>query len=1109
MQVLRKTFMFGVALVLCTFFVGQPLLWAQKDTGTITGTVQDPSGAAIPKASITITNANTNVVFNTETDQTGAYMAPTLRPGEYLVTAESSGFKKATVPSVVLQVNEVATVNFKLEVGSTRQTVEVKETSPLLQTKSETEGAVIGSNLASNLPLNGRNFVELLTLTTGVTPGVPESAEESPILSSARGTTAVQINGQNDLATDFILDGIDNNETSIGGVIIFPPTDAIQEFIVQTANSSAGFGRGSGGQVNVTLKSGTNRFHGDAFEFLRNDALDARNFFDPAHIPEFRMNQFGGTLGGPIKKDRAFFFADYQGTRIVQGQSESLTVPTALMRTGDFSELGPIYDPATYDSTTNTREEFPNDTIPANRISPTATNLMNIFFPLPNRTGLSANYAFNPDRTNVTDQGDTRLDYYISEHDTLFGSESFSDSNIGETFWATTVLPNSLYRNTSPLNTDPTNEKGDITMLGETHIFSPALVNDARVGYTRFNEVSLNRLGKIQAAQLIGINNINEPSIPYSNGLPEIDISGFSSVGEVGFIPDIERVNTFEYIDTLNYIHGNHRLTFGVDARRRQFNFFQPPNERGDFYFGGVYSNQPSTVTGGSGLADMMLDLPYTSAIGVRLTSTTGQRSNEISPFMTDSWQLKPKLTLNLGLRYELVTPRVEIYNRQSNFDPNYPGGAILVASPTAPCGRGLYCTYYLPFAPRVGIAYQLNSKTVIRAAYGIFYDATGVNGYQGTQYGLFGNPPFTDTETIINTVTTPTNFMVNGFPAVPSVPTVGTKVKYVLPNAVPGVTFTSSWQDPYRKPSNAQDWNLTVEHQFTPTFLLSAAYVAAKGTDLLEHMDIDQAVPGPGAVAPRTPFPGWANINGMAAAGSSTYHSLQLQTQKRASHGLTFLASYTYAKSLGNVQINGGSVDQNYYDRSADRGPTDMDVRNNLVGSYQWQLPFGSGQRFLTSANGVTNKIVGGWIFGGIVSLYSGLPFTPALAVPTVNTGTGSYPNRICNGKLGNPTVNLWFNPSCFVTPPLYTYGNAGVNILTGPGTHEFDFSLMKDIHIDEERYFQFRGEFFNIFNTPQFNGPNATIGVPGAGEVTSEGIPANFVRTSREIQFALKFYF
>jgi carboxypeptidase family protein/TonB-dependent receptor-like protein len=1099
---------FAIAACLCSTF---STLWAQKDTGTIAGIVRDSSGAVVPGASITVTNTQTNIAFHTVSGADGSYTAPALRPGEYSVTVERAGFKKEVRSGLVLQVNQVATVDLALQVGEITEITEVRAAAPLIQTQSVTLGDVISEKQVRELPLNGRNFVQLLTLTAGATPGISRTAQSSGgSLSSVRAPSAVQINGQSNLSTNFLLDGIDNMETSIGGIILFPPVDAIQEFKVQTLTSDSEFGVTGGGQVNVTTKSGTNAFHGSLFEFLRNDKLDAKNFFDAPDrpIPPFKLNQFGATAGGPLRRDRTFWFADYEGSRIRQGQTFVLTVPTQRMRQGDFSELsGTIFDPATYNSATNARQPFPSNRIPTNRLSQAALNLMEAQYPLPSRPGLANNFIYNPIRPSNMDNFDVRVDHQLTAKDNVFVRYGYSDFDAGLTISPRPVLPSSLLGIDKALDTDPVAVKNQLLVVAATHTLRHNLLNEFRFGYTRFNEVANNRLHGIQATEKLGIRNANSSTLPFTDGLPGISISGFSTIGELEFLPFINVINTFQYIDNLSYIKGKHTLKFGGDVRRRQFNFFQPPTQRGTFSFSGAFTNNPASPAGtGSGMADFALGLPLSSSQEAKLNGLSGQRSTEWGWYASDTWRLTSRLTLSLGLRYELTSPRTEVADRQSNFDTTVPGGGFRVASPSAPFGRALRTTDKNNFAPRIGIAYQVTNRSVVRAGYGIFYDLTGYNRFQGTIFTMVQNPPYTSGQNIVNSATQPTNRLEDGFPAMTPVPVVD---GVVLPNAVPGFTFSGRWQDPDMRTTYMQDWHLTTEHEVLRDLAVTASYVGVKATKFFVNLGINDPRPGAGAVAPRRPFPAFANINGQADAGSSTHHSAQLTVKKRYTQGLTLLTSYTYGKTLSDY-TGEGSKAQDFYNRGADRGRLNWDIRSRLIASFNYELPFGPGKKFASGVTGASRRIIEGWSTGGIANFYSGEPFTVGLGTAVANTGLGSRANRIspCDIRLDTRTPDRWFNTDCFNTPANLTYGNAGIGILEGPGTKQVDWSVLKNTSIDEHRSVQLRVEFFNVFNTPQFNLPNATLGNSAYGRISGAGIPVTFSRLSRQIQFALKFF-
>jgi hypothetical protein len=1092
------------------FLLFPVVLLSQRDTGTISGTVRDATGAVAPQVSITVTNVQTNFTFRTATGEAGNYVAPALRAGQYSIAAELTGFKKEVISGIVLQVNQVAVVDITLQVGSVAEVAEVTSTAPLLQTQNVTIGHAVTEKQVKELPLNGRNFVQLLTLTAGATPGISRTAQSSGgSLSSVRAPSAVQINGQSNLSTNYLLDGMDNMEASIGGLIIFPPVDAIQEFKVQTAASDTEFGSTGGGQVNVTLKSGTNAVHGNVFHYLRNEKLDAKNFFDnPASpIPPFKLNQFGFTLGGPLKRDRTFLFGDFEGSRIRQGQTFVQSVPTALMRTGDLTEIGRgMFDPLTYSAASNSRQQFPGNRIPAQRLSRAALNVIDLQYPLPSRPGIANNYVYNPIRPSNQDAFDVRLDHALTERDNFFLRYSFSDFDAGLTISPRPVLPNTLAGIDRARDTDPSTVRNHFVALSNTRAIRPNLINETRAGYTRYDQASTNRLLDIPVAERLGIRNLNRADLPFSFGLPQIGVSGFSTIGEITFLPYFNVINTYQFIDTLTFVAGRHTLKFGGDLRRRQFNYFQPPTQRGNFTFSGVFTNNPiSPGNSGSGLGDFLLGLPANSSQEAKLNSLTGQRSTEFSGFVSDTWQATSRLTFTFGLRYELTTPRSEVGDRQSNFDTSVPGGAFRLAS-SSTIGRAMKRTDRNDFAPRLGIAYRLGNRAVLRSSYGFFYDITGSNRFQGTIFALIQNPPFTSGQNIVNSATQPTNRLEDGFPALAPVPVTN---GLVGPNAVPGFTFAGRWQDPDTRTTYVGQWHVALEREIGANLVVDAAYVGSKTTKFFVNLGINDPVPGPGAVAPRRPFPGFANINGQANAGSASHHALQLTAKKRYSSGVNFLTSYTWGKTLGDF-AGEGSKAQNFYDRSKERGRLNWDIRHRVVSSVNYELPFGKGKRFLSGASGPGARLAEGWSVGGIINLYSGEAATVGVATSTANTGLGSRADVVpgCKLRLDVRTPNRWFNTACFTTPPPFTYGNAGVGIVDGPGTKQFDLSLLKVTRVDEKRYFQLRLELFNAFNTPQFNVPATTLGAGAFGSIASAGVAVTFARTSRQMQLALKFF-
>lgn len=1092
------------------FFCLLPNLPAQRDTGTIRGEVTDAGGGSVPKARIVITDQTTNVVaFSTETNDDGRYTAPVLKASTYTITAEAAGFKKSVRRGVILEVSQAAVVDIRLELGQVTEAVEVTAAAPLLKTETAELGDVVERRRVVELPLNGRFFVNLVSLTTGVTPPAPvQNPNNNRFLGARAGQPGVQVNGMRPGSNNFTVDGVDNAESTVGSIVLYPPIDAIQEFKVQTSNQEAEFGKNPGGTINVVIRGGTNEFHGNVYEFLRNDVFDARNLFDAANQPKppFRLNQYGATFGGPLIKNRTFVFGFYEGINVRQGQTFVRSVPTAAMRSGNLSELGrPMYDPLTYDAATGLRQRFPNDTIPANRLAGVSQNLMEMQYPLPNLPGIGANYLWSPKRVSDSNQYGFRVDHQFGAKDNVFGR--FSGQNfslIDPEALTLPILPNRLIGNSQSID-GATEDLGAYGLaIGWNHIFSPQLISETRLGFTRQRTFFPNALQGTNAAEAAGIANVNRPDVAYSGGLPILSIGGFTSLGESNIQPFITVANNYQVMEHLTWIKGSHNVKFGGSFIRRQFNFYQALNQRGNFAFDGSFTSQVGVGNTGSGLADFLLGFPLNSTLAV-INNPVGQRQSESGLYFQDTWKATRKLTLTLGLRYELFTPRTEVYDRQANFDPTYPGGAVVVASGSAPCGRALRCTNYDNFAPRIGLAYQLDRKTVIRSGYGINYDDYAVHAFGGITTGLMINPPFWRGQAIINSITTPTNRLQDGVPPVASVPVNDGRV---VPT--PGLLFQTKYQNPYGNNAYVQQWNLTVERELAADLLASASYVANKGTRLMYTSNINQADPGPGAIAARRPFPAWADITSMYMDGMSNFNSLQAKMQKRFSHGYTFLAGYTWSKSIDNARGEAGTP-MIVKNTNLDRARSDYDVRQRFILSGTFELPFGKGKPVGSDLRGFAGALVDGWMMSPIFSWQTGLPFTPTLVTSVANTGTFSRPDRIADGTLENRTTDRWFDPSAFATPAIYTYGNAGRNILTGPGTCQLDISFQKTTYFGENRNrnLQFRAEFFNLTNTPQLNNPDAAIGSPTVGRITSAGDRANFSRTSRQIQFGLKFYF
>ena len=737
---------------------------AQVERGTISGTIHDPSGAVVASGDVVVTNVSTGLSTTTVANHSGEYVAPNLIPGFYSIKVSASGFSTLTRTGIELHVNERLAVDATLAVGETSQQVVVAEASPLLETESSGVGNVITRREVSELPLNGRSVYQLAYLNAGVTAAIPtQNANNTSIPDNARAQQGLSVNGQRQSNNTFILDGVYNNQINQGLSAILPPLEAIQEFVVETSNFMPEIGRG-GGVVNVTLKSGTNGLHGQLFEFMRNSALDARNFFDNGtarRLPNFVQNQFGFALGGPVIKNRTFFFVDYQGFRQRQGQTFVATLPSEKLKQGDFRGTArPIYDPLTYDAASNTRQPFPtNMVIPPSRFNPSAVKLLK-YYPASNDSSgrILANgesfFYSGASRRNDQDSYDMKVDHSFSTRDQFSARYSVGNSH--------TVLPGAfsdlpdlapaiggaLTTGGAGLLTGLVSNPAKSLGVQEIHNFNPTTINEFRAAYIRAgSDASQLGFGKNYADQL-GIPNVNITS--NNSGFPQIGISGLSTLGDTAFFPLIELENVYQWLDNLTFIRGSHTFKAGVDFKKVQRNFTQilgPP--AGSFSFGPTFTSDPKNLgTSGNGFADFLLGIPGSASI-VTNSGLAGIRSTEFSAYFQDTWKVSPSLTLNYGIRYDLFTPQTEVHDRQTNFD--YITGKLVLpgqgGSYPGLSTRALVSTNQLNFAPRFGFAYKLSDKSAVRASYGAFFLPESQAGQQMTL-----NPPFVGGTNFTNT---------------------------------------------------------------------------------------------------------------------------------------------------------------------------------------------------------------------------------------------------------------------------------------------------------------------------------------------------------------------
>ena len=1128
------------ALVVITF---TSALIAQVDRGSIVGTVSDPSGANVEGAKVVIRNLATDQPVEVTTDSSGAYAANLLRIGAYSVTVERQGFKRAVEPNVEVGVNQVVRVNLTLQVGAATESVQVTGTAPLLQTETSSLGTIETERRISDLPLNGRNFIQLAYLGPGANSGQSGSNVSGGVFENERANEALSVNGLRVSNNNFLLNGVDNNEFGLGGVVVLPPPDAIQEFRTEENSMSAEFGRG-GAAVNVVLKSGTNRVHGGAYEFIRNDVLDARNYFaspPPSPKPGFKRNQFGFFLGGPIKKDKTFIFGDYEGSRVREALTSVSTVPNAAERAGDFtdrltgdtfspcanpapSELfdtGTIFDPfSTHNytcingGTVSLRNPISSNNqlnvIPPNMLNTTGQNIVALY-PMPNAAGLVNNYLSNPNRVNDQDSFDIRFDHHFREQDQFFVGYSFGDVR--------SVRPGPL-GDLGGADCCPSRDKtrSQHTSLGWTHTFSGHLLNDAHGGFFRYAVNALPLLfGKDLSAQ-VGIPFANRGDVN-SSGLSFIDVSGFTSLGDSLWTPEHAFENIYQIADTVTWVRNKHSFKFGVDFRRQQRNFFQLTASRGQFSFPGGYTADLSSSTGGNGLADLLLGIPNSSEQDF-LTGLYPTRYWDLAEFVQDDYHIRPNLTLNIGLRYEVTSPA---NGRVGNFDLER---AVVVNS----YGQNAVPHAGVNFdksdwAPRVGLAWSPQKNTVVHSAFGIFYSSEG-NIFD--DLGL--NPPqlaFTSHFFNVGQVPSAGQFISAGFS--PNIP-------FADPNHPSGVVRTTG---PVRRMPRIMEWNLGLQHQFAQNWVAEIGYVGTRAYHLWNHevsdlnqpfAPVDSNFSDPSGNMGRPYFnvlPDLSNVLPLDFPQLQMfYNAFQTSLNKQFSNGFNFLASYTFAHNLGNADGNVGAAIQDAHHPEREYGPVLPDLRHRFVVSYIYELPVGRGRHFLSDLRGVADAILGGWQVGGITSAQSGEAFTAGMSGDLSNTGSGSYrPNQIGNpynfsidqgGQAnlgcvpGHQTLACWYNPAVFVAPPLapgqqsaHVFGDSRIGNLRGPKLVNVDLVLQKSFKIRESQQIEFRSEFFNALNHPNFGLPGSTVDEPGGASITGTSTD------NRQIEFALKYTF
>ncbi len=1072
-------------LLLLEYFFVHRLLYAQVDSGTISGVITDPEGAVISGAIIQIINASDHTSRTFTTNHEGLYTAPSLRPATYDISAEANGFRSVTRKTVELHVQDRLAIDITLAVGGTDSTVLVTTSPASLETETSSLGHVVEQSTIQGLPLNGRNAIQLATLAPGTSPS-QRTQERNTFIS----------NGQRSIQNSYLLDGVDNKNKIVGfdnstAQSVEPIVDAIQEFKVQTSTFSAEFGQSAGAVVNATIRSGSDRLHGSVFEFIRNSAVDAAPFFQPALSakPRYIQNQFGATLGGPVWKNHTFFFVAWQSSRISDSAPQLATVPTPAQIKGQFTKT--IFDPSTTTAVGSsfTRKPFAGNAIPAVRFDPVAAKLLSLF-PAPNLTG-TFNYFSNQIERVDNDQYIVRVDHRLGAKDSLF---AHFVQNFG--------------RNTLPATLPPPASNPSIVkpeahsfVASETHIVSSTMVNEARVGYQETRERQ--NIDGTRLFEQYGI--LGAPDIPSVTGLPTFAVSGFTTIGTTGpgtlltpatgsgNLPIDKQGRTIQASDTLTWQRGRHSLKFGFDFQQVTLYANSTLNARPAYNFNGAYTQDPQNrTTTGDPFADFLLG--YTSSSTVSTNSLSESRQHILQGFVQDDWRLSPKLSFNLGVRYESPLPFYETSNHYSNLilEPGSFYGKLLDDSNAAAAGyrRSFSNPNIRNFAPRVGLAYSLTPSTVIRSAFGIFY---GRDENVPVARRPTNNPPYFIQTSYTSDQINPNIILAQGFPANAINPA---NVLTPAVNSYPKIAPT-----PY-----VEQWSLSIQHQLPGAVIAQASYVGSQTHRLYYPLQIDQPQPGPGAIQARRPIPQYSAVYQYGPFISANYNSLQGQLEHSTSKGLYFLAAYTWSRSIdsGPTQVDNAPIPQNAFDLATERGDSNFDVRNRFVATAIYDLPFGHGRTFGTSSR-MVEAIAGGLTAKAIFSAQGGLPFNPVESVDQSNTGTTARPNRIARGSLpdGQRSYRRWFDTTAFPTPAQYTFGNTGRDILRGPGFHNFDLALSKNLNFFDRLNGELRIEAFNVLNTPQFGLPNATL-----GQSTTAAI-STVVNPQRQIQAAVRIAF
>jgi len=1063
---------------------------AQADRATVSGVVKDSAGAVLPGATVTVTNTATEIAQEQITSATGTYLTVNLIPGQYRLEVSLAGFKKFT-QALTLEIAQRARVDVTLEVGTVSETITVVGTSPILNTSDNSLGTVVPQSQMANLPLAIRNWDDLLALVPGVQGD--RYTEQGGGTSFGR-TGGVNVHGTRALQNNFLLDGVDNNSISenvqeLTSQVSRPSVDAIQEFKVVTSPYAAEYGRSPGAAVSVSTKSGANDVRGTAYEYFRNEKMDTLDYFSKlanAVKPTNDQNQFGGNLGGPVVRNQTFFFGDYEGTRITRGVTRLTRVPTADERNGIFTTS--IRDPLT-------GAPFPNNQIPTSRIDPFAAGILALV-PAANNAGAN-NFFRNADLLDNADRVLGRTDVRPNVRDSIFARYIYSNR--------TRQIPGAFGGVVDGTGTSAFGNqtiKTHALVGGWTRVIGSGIVNEFRVSWSRaVSDAVQQPFGQLPSAAATIPGAVTNPIV--AGGLPGISIdnyfggSGLGRIGSPDFLPKFQHTNQFEYLDSISWLKGDHGLKFGADIMMPMKNqYMDVPATRGSLRFRGSFT--------GNSLADYLLG--YVSDLQLSNVFVTEQRHWATMFFVQDDWKVNSNLSVNLGLRYDFITPALEASNRQTNFDPTANGGAggLVFATDGSLAQRGLVQPDRNNFAPRIGLAYKLDDQTVVRGGYGVFYNLFD---RVGSEDQLALNIPGLINRTVTCTGSA-SAVCAAGQPVFVLAAGMPTSSFLTQPNLNPAAGQLTGVRlravDNNAPKFMLQQASVGMQRELVTDMVLSADFVYTRGSNLASLVNLNQPLPNaPGAnnALGAVPYPLFGQfIEWRAQNGKSDYKGIDLGFEKRLSHGHAFGVSYTFGEAKDNTSEQlttqgSNAFPQNSRDFSPWYGPSDYDVRHRLAANFLIELPLGD------------NPVARGWVISGIYSLRSGRPYTISQSGNNVGTNMTGLPNVVGNPD-GPQTVQQWFNTAAFQAVPSGTFGNETRNQLRGPNFKDFDLTIQRRISIAQQRAITLRWDIFNVFNTVNFGLPSRNIPNIGASDPTFATI-SSLSGDPRIMQLAIRLNF